>query len=133
MFGLIESPFGEPSDRNIYVFLTRDEILGLNSHKLSGKLAGIETEFSEYPFELEVKKKPKCDVQALEIKNSDDAYYLALDSQTYPDLLKNTFLGGRFGNFFKYDIAAVEYAKNDAELSKYLKLAERRLNLAEEL
>jgi len=126
MFGIIESPCEEPSDKNIYMFLTMDEILGLNIYMLSGNLAGIEMELPEYKVELVVKKKPKSDVQALEIKDYKDAYYLTLNSRAYPDLLKNGRLGGRVGNFFKYDIAAIESILPGEELHDYLELAKKK-------
>jgi hypothetical protein len=126
MFGLIESYPGEPSDRNIYVFLTMDELLGLKSHKLSGKLAGIETELPEYSVVLEVKKQPRSNVLALEIETSGTAYHLTINSRSYPDLLRDNVLSGRFGNFFKYDLALIECIREGEELYGYLDKAKKK-------
>lgn len=126
MIGIILGYNENLPDKDIFAFLTEDELTSLKDKTLTGILFGTHTlESRKYCLELKISDNPEYIGSSVAIEMGEEKYTLLINPSSYTDLLKNKWLGGRFGEWFKYDIVTIKYAQEDEELSKYLRLAER--------
>ena len=123
MLASILKPCCDLRDQDILIFLNDEEIKELENTPLMGEIFEFRDVRKVYPLELRIIKEWDTEI-ILSFKNNK--YLVNISNFSHPNnkldtayqrLVKNEWLGGRSGEYFKFDIMTENYAKK-GEFSK---------------